>query len=103
MNQRAARPLALSVIGLPARMAAAERQRRRFELAEAVNAEGYSLLDMFEVGQVEGDTAVYETVAARANRGDVEAVVVAGSVDMARLERLADRTRMRVVAAPVRR
>jgi hypothetical protein len=95
------RPLALSVIGLSTRLPTRERQRRRFELAEAAGEEGYCLLDMFEVGRPEGDAAVYETVAARADRGDVEAIVVSGSVDRDRLDRLAERARLRVVDMPV--
>lgn len=95
-----ARPLALSVIGLRPSLPARERQRRQFALAEAVDEEGYSLLDMFEVGQIEGDAAVYETVAARANRGDVRALVVSGAVDRVRLVHVAAEAHLRVVDVP---
>jgi hypothetical protein len=68
----------------------------RYEVSEAVNTEGYALLDLFEVGDA-GDAAVYETVSARASRGDVQALVFSGGVDHRRLADIADLHRLRVV------
>ena len=91
------RPLAIAVLWVPPRTAATERQRLRYELAQAVNEEGYALLDLFEVGGTAGESGVYDTVSARAGRGDVQALVVHGTVDRRRLDGIADRHRLRVV------
>ena len=100
----APRPLALAVLWVPARTDPEARQRLRYEVAQSVNDEGYALLDLFEVGG-EGDAAVYDTVSARAGRGDVQALAVRGSVDDRRLSGIADAHRLRMVrvSGPVAR
>ena len=96
----APRPLAIGVLWVPPKTGAGDRQRLRFDLAQAINEEGYALLDLFEVGdRGSSESAVYDTVAARAGRGDVQALVVRGSVDRRCLDGIADLYRLRLVEA----
>lgn len=90
------RPLALAVLWVSRRTSQDTRQRLRYELAQAVNAEGYALLDLFEVGG-DNDEAVYETISARSGRGDVQALVIRGAGDGPEVGRIADRHRLRIV------
>jgi hypothetical protein len=94
------RPLALGLIQVPeGAWETATRSQARIALALQANKEGYALIETLEVG-VNGlkDDAQFATLEELAVRLNVEALLVSGPVDGARVEELAGRLRLVVVA-----
>ena len=94
------RPLAIGILGLPH---ATDRQVReaRIRLALTANAEGYALLETFQLtGIRRTDDSLYATIEALASRLEAMAVLLSGDVDQGRIEGIAERVRLTVVKTP---
>lgn len=90
--------LAVGLLHVPLAATPTERRRLRVELAMTAANSGYALVETFEVS----DNGLQEDVAFRelelvARQVDAAAVVVAGDVDLRRVQEVAGRVRMVVV------
>jgi hypothetical protein len=94
------RPLALGLIHVPeGSWETATRSQARIALALQANKEGYALVETLEVG-VNGlkDDAQFATLEELVVRLDAEALLVSGQVDDERVQEMAGRLRLVVVA-----
>lgn len=94
------RPLALGLLQVPeGEWETATLSQARIAVALQANAEGYALVETLEVG-VNGlkDDAQFATLEELAVRLDAEALLVSGQVDEERVQEMAGRLRLMVVA-----
>lgn len=95
------RPLAIGILGPDSGVEAPRSHDERIRMSVAANGLGYGLLDIFEVGTALGpDEPIYASIELVADRHDAQALLVLGNVDRSRVDEIADRVRLRVVALP---
>jgi len=92
------RPLVVGLVHLPVSALPAERRQARVGLVLYANEEGYALVETFEVdGNPATDAANLLALEELAVRVEAAAVIVSGSVDIEKVEVIAEWTRMVVV------
>ena len=92
------RQVALGLIHYPASASEAVRRRTRISVMGRAATQGYAVAEVFEVdGRAVRDEASMAALEAMARRLTARVVLAVGDVDRARLEDIAQRTRMKVV------
>jgi hypothetical protein len=92
------RSLALGLVRLPPHTSIPLRTVLRVSVAVQAADKGYALAEILEVdGDTGKDDAAYQLLEELAERLDAQAVVVAGLVDLARVEQVAEQARFMVV------
>jgi hypothetical protein len=91
------RPVALAVVHFGEYLTDRERREARVDLVLKANDEGYALAELFEIDPRRfREAAVLAAFAELAERLDASHVFVAGEVDRAQVEEIADDVRMTV-------
>jgi hypothetical protein len=92
------RQVALGLIHYPASASEAVRRRTRISVMGRAATQGYAIAEVFEVdGRAVRDEASMAALEAMARRLTARVVLAVGDVDRAKLEDIAQRTRMKVV------
>jgi len=89
----------LGLLHLPAQVAPDRRRQARLALALYANNHGYAIAETFEVDGGAADAATLQATEHLAEQLDAAALVVSGAVDAERVEALAWRARLLVLAA----
>jgi hypothetical protein len=94
------RPLALGLLHFPEGTGTSERSRARVSLALRANNRGYALLETFGFG-MSGlrDDLQFQEVEDLVARLDVQGLIVAGAIDVERVEKLAELWRLILIDA----
>ncbi|MBT0772135.1 hypothetical protein KIH74_24540 [Kineosporia sp. J2-2] len=94
-------PLAVGLFRFDTGTSDLRRRRARIEIALCAGAEGYALLDTFDLnGSLHGEEETLQAVRALAARHALHALIVAGPVDRDGIDGLADELRLITVRVP---
>ena len=92
------RPLAVGLVHQSASALPTERRQARIALSLFANAEGYALVETFEVdGSAPRDAATLLALEELAQRVEAVALIVSGDVDREKIEAIAEWVRMVVL------
>lgn len=94
-------PPAVGLFRVPPGSSDQQRRRARIEIALCAGAEGYALLDTFDLDDsLRGEEETLETVRSLGRRHGLHALIVAGPVARERIDELADEMRVITVRVP---
>jgi len=92
------RPLAVGLVHQPVSALPSERKQARIDLALHANAEGYALVETFEVDDsATRNAATLLALEELAQRVEAVALIVSGDVDREKVEAIAEWVRMVVI------